>query len=306
MRIMKFVFPEEILAIAAKLKRDGFKVYLVGGCVRDLLMEAAPPQGGEPRPARREPKDWDITTDAKPEEIQKIFPESVYENSFGTVLVKLKPRTNADYTQNNADTFPRESASSQRKSALNVVEITTFRLEGKYTDKRHPDEVKFAESVEEDLSRRDFTINAIAFDMNNFLRKSASSPRQSALLVDPFGGQKDMRDGIIRAVGNAEDRFNEDALRMMRAVRFATELGFSARGGPAAGWQLEFNTRRAIEKNAGLLEAIAKERIRDEFEKIIMSDRAASGVILLEELNLQSPIQSLQRQCILERAEQRD
>jgi len=283
---MKFVFPEEILAIAAKLKRDGFKVYLVGGCVRDLLMEAAPPQGGEPRPARREPKDWDITTDAKPEEIQKIFPESVYENSFGTVLVKLKPRTNADYTQNNADTFPRESASSQRKSALNVVEITTFRLEGKYTDKRHPDEVKFAESVEEDLSRRDFTINAIAFDMNNFLRKSASSPRQSAFLVDPFGGQKDMRDGIIRAVGNAEDRFNEDALRMMRAVRFATELGFSAQGGPASGWQLEFNTRRAIEKNAGLLEAIAKERIRDEFEKIIMSDRAAAGIILLEELNL--------------------
>ena len=243
---MKFVFPEEILAIAAKLKRDGFKVYLVGGCVRDLLMEAAPPQGGEPRPARREPKDWYITTHAKPEEIQKIFPESVYENSFGTVLVKLKPRTNADYTQNNADTFPRESASSQRKSALNVVEITTFRLEGKYTDKRHPDEVKFAESVEEDLSRRDFTINAIAFDMNNFLRKSASSPRQSAFLVDPFGGQKDMRDGIIRAVGNAEDRFNEDALRMMRAVRFATELGFSAQGGPASGWQLEFNTRRAI------------------------------------------------------------
>ena len=121
---MKFVFPEEILAIAAKLKRDGFKVYLVGGCVRDLLMEAAPPQGGEPRPARREPKDWDITTDAKPEEIQKIFPESVYENSFGTVLVKLKPRTNADYTQNNADTFPRESASSQRKSAGNGSKLT--------------------------------------------------------------------------------------------------------------------------------------------------------------------------------------
>ncbi len=94
--------------------------------------------------------------------------------------------------------------------------------------------------------------------------------------MDPFDGQKDLRDGIIRAVGNAEDRFNEDALRMMRAVRFATELGF----------QLDFNTRRAIEKLSGLMEAIAKERIRDEFEKIIMSDRAASGIILLEELNL--------------------
>ena len=270
---MKFTFPEEILAIAAKLKesrlpagRQGFKVYLVGGCVRDLL-------------ANREPKDWDITTDAKPEEIQKIFPESVYENAFGTVLVKLDKLnrgTTRTETRNNAEQIPRESASSPRKSALNVVEITTFRLEGKYTDKRHPDEVKFAESVEEDLSRRDFTINAIAFDLNNFLRKSASSPRQSAFLVDPFDGQKDLRDGIIRAVGNAEDRFNEDALRMMRAVRFATELDF----------QLDFEARRAIEKLSGLMEAIAKERIRDEFEKIIMSDRAASGIILLEELNL--------------------
>ncbi|MDO8664496.1 MAG: HD domain-containing protein [Candidatus Liptonbacteria bacterium] len=251
---MKFTFPEEILAASSELERAGFKVYLVGGCVRDLLMEAAPPQGGEPRPAGREPKDWDITTDAKPEEIQKIFstfakasadkPGTVYENTFGTVGVK----TDSDDPK------------------LKIIEITTFRLEGKYTDKRHPDEVKFAETVEEDLSRRDFTINALALNM--------TGPAQK--IVDPFGGQKDLRDGIIRAVGNAEDRFNEDALRMMRAVRFSTELGF----------QLDFDTRRAIEKLSGLLEAIAKERIRDEFEKIIMSDRAASGVILLEELNL--------------------
>jgi len=235
---MKFTFPKEILEVTSKLKesrlpagRQGFKVYLVGGCVRDLL-------------ANREPKDWDITTDAKPEEIQKIFPESVYENSFGTVGVK----TDSDDPK------------------LKIIEITTFRLEGKYTDKRHPDEVKFAETVEEDLSRRDFTINALALNM--------TGPAQK--IVDPFDGQKDMRDGIIRAVGNAEERFNEDALRMMRAVRFATELGF----------QLDFDTRRAIEKLSGLLEAIAKERVRDEFEKIIMADMAAGGVILLEELNL--------------------
>ncbi|MDP3948457.1 MAG: HD domain-containing protein, partial [bacterium] len=251
---MKFTFPKEISAVAAKLKRAGFKVYLVGGCVRDLL-------------AGREPKDWDITTDAKPEEIQKIFPDSVYENNFGTVLVKLEPLMNADKDADKRGYISENQRDNLRKSAsLKVAEITTFRLEGKYTDKRHPDEVKFAESVEEDLSRRDFTINALALNMTGTAQK----------IVDPFDGQKDLRDGIVRAVGNAEDRFNEDALRMIRAVRFATELGF----------QLDFDTRRAIENLSGLLEAIAKERIRDEFEKIIMSDRATAGITLLEELNL--------------------
>ncbi|MBI2406009.1 MAG: CCA tRNA nucleotidyltransferase, partial [Candidatus Harrisonbacteria bacterium] len=114
---MNAEIPKEIIAIGKTLHEAGYKAYLVGGCVRDILFG-------------REPKDWDITTDAKPEEIQKLFPESVYENNFGTVLVKLKPRINADDTQTN----------------LNVVEITTFRLEGKYTDKRHPDEVKFAKT----------------------------------------------------------------------------------------------------------------------------------------------------------------
>lgn len=228
---MKFDIPEEILAITVKLKQTGFKVYLVGGCVRDLL-------------TRRRPKDWDVTTDAKPDEIQKVFPDSVYKNSFGTVGIKTRSED------------PR----------LKIVEVTTFRLEGKYTDKRHPDEIKFAEMVEEDLSRRDFTINALALNMYGPARK----------IVDPYDGQSDLGAGIIRAVGDAEERFNEDALRMMRAVRFATELGF----------QVEFNTRRAVEKLAGLMETIAKERIRDEFSKIIMSDNAAAGVILLEELDL--------------------
>ncbi len=285
---MRFIIPEEISDISKKLKKAGFKVYLVGGCVRDLLTNVVPPLRGEPRPDGREPKDWDIATDAKPDEVQKIFPDSVYENEFGTVLVKLKPLTGADLpakvsegnsggqAQKNADTFPRQSASSPRQSALNVVEITTFRSEGKYTDKRHPDEVRFAETIEEDLSRRDFTINAIALNIGGVAQK----------LVDPFNGQEDLKKGIVRAVGNAEERFNEDALRLIRAVRFASELGFSAGGGPVSGWQIEFNTRRAIEKFAGLLEAIAKERIRDEFTKIIMSDGAAGGIILLEELDL--------------------
>ncbi len=228
---MKFSFPEEITEVASKLKKAGFEAYLVGGCVRDLLI-------------KRKPKDWDIATDAKPEDIQKIFPDSVYENDFGTVGVKTESET----------------------KELKIIEVTTYRLEGEYTDKRHPDEVEFAENITEDLSRRDFTINAIAVNLAVAEQK----------LVDPFGGQEDLKNGLIRTVGNPEERFDEDALRLMRAVRFAAETGF----------QIDFDTRRAVEKLAGLLEAIAKERIRDEFEKIIMSDGAAAGVILLEEMDL--------------------
>src|SRR3990172_11431118 len=124
---MNFKIPTEIVNIAGNLQKAGYQTHLVGGCVRDLIIG-------------REPKDWDITTDAKPEEIQRIFPDNVYENKFGTVGVKT----------------------SSKEEKLKIVEITTFRLEGKYTDKRHPDEIKFAKTVEEDLARRDFTINALA------------------------------------------------------------------------------------------------------------------------------------------------
>lgn len=221
--------PREVSATAHALKEKGYAAYLVGGCVRDILL-------------RREPKDWDIATDATPAEVQALFPDSVYENQFGTVGVKTESED------------PR----------VKVVEVTTFRIEGKYSDKRHPDEVKFAKTIEEDLSRRDFTVNAIAFDLD------------AGRTIDPFGGAEDLRAETIRTVGDPEARFNEDALRLLRAIRFAAELGF----------QVEFNTRRAIEKLSGLLEAIAKERIRDEFAKMILSPRAAQGILLAEELNL--------------------
>lgn len=285
-------FPEEIKNIVGKLNEAGYKAYLVGGCVRDLLLGA-------------EPKDWDVATNAKPEEVQAVFPDSVYENDFGTVLVKLKPRTDADsprwiskystgQAQNDAENSQHKSVSSPRKS-VSVVEITTFRIEGRYTDKRHPDEIKFAKSIEEDLSRRDFTVNAMAIDVVNVVNDvgeaSVKNPRLQRAqrynersdttaitfaLIDPYGGQDDLKNKIIRTVGDPNERFGEDALRLMRAVRFAVQLDF----------QIEFNTRRAILKNAGLLEAIAKERIRDEFQKIIMSDRATAGILLLEELDL--------------------
>lgn len=198
---MKFAVPEEVKDIAGALVRAGFEAYLVGGCVRDLLLE-------------REPNDWDIATNAKPEEVQKLFADSVYENQFGTVGVKTQ--------------------SAERK--LQIVEVTTFRLEGKYTDKRHPDEIKFAKTIEEDLSRRDFTINALALDLQSAKRKAQSDDDSrfaisESLIVDPFGGQDDLKNKIVRTVGNPEERFREDALRLMRAVRLAVELDdFSARG----------------------------------------------------------------------------
>lgn len=234
----KIVIPKEVRNIAEKLEAAGFQNYLVGGCVRDVLIQRAP-------------KDWDITTDARPEEIQKIFPESVYENNFGTVGVKTRM----------------VNGKSQ------IIEVTTFRLEGGYTDKRHPDEIKFAKTVEEDLARRDFTINAIALEVGD-------GKLEVRKIIDPYGGQKDLKNKIIRTVGDPKERFNEDALRLLRAVRFAAELDFSA------GWRIEKETAAAIKNSAGLLEMIAQERIRDEFQKIIMTPRATEGILMLEELGL--------------------
>ena len=223
-----FAVPGEVREVCAELAKAGFEAYLVGGCVRDIILG-------------REPKDWDVATNAKPKAIQELFPDSVYENDFGTVGVK---------TESN-------------DPASKVVEITTYRIEGQYSDKRHPDEVRFAKTIEEDLSRRDFTVNALAMDLKGSV-------------IDPFSGQDDLKKNIIRTVGNPEERFAEDALRLMRAVRFAVELDFD----------IEITTRRAIEKMAGGLEEIAKERVRDELQKMLMARNAAKGVILLEELDL--------------------
>ncbi len=233
---MQLNIPKEVLVVAEALKGAGFKAYLVGGCVRDILL-------------KREPKDWDVTTDALPENIQHIFPESVYENNFGTVGIK--------------------TGSDNHKLA--IVEVTTFRKEGKYEDFRHPLEIKFAKHVEDDLSRRDFTVNAMAQNID-----------EPESVVDPYDGQADLKAKLVRAVGSPEERFREDALRLMRAVRFAAELGF----------QIEPKTTEAIKDSADLLEHIAQERIRDEFMKIIMApgNGAAWGVVMLEQLGLMKNI----------------
>jgi poly(A) polymerase/tRNA nucleotidyltransferase (CCA-adding enzyme) len=240
----EFILPKEIQEIAKTLGEHGYKAYLVGGSVRDLLLHN--PQ-----------KDWDITTNARPDDIQKLFPDTVYENEFGTVGIK---------TQSEDPT-------------LKVVEVTTFRIEGKYSDKRHPDEVRFADTVEEDLSRRDFTVNAMAILLTNDKQLTTHNK-----IIDPYGGQNDLKDKIIRTVGDAEKRFQEDALRLLRAVRFSAQL--SAQGGPASGWEIHKTTQVAIKKNAPLLKHIAAERIRDEFQKLIMTPRALEGMFQLEKFRL--------------------
>ena len=242
----KISIPKEVAQIVARLGSAGHQAYPVGGCVRDLLLaRVSTDEGGR----GEKPKDWDVTTSAKPEEIMALFPDSFYENRFLTVTVK----TGSD------------------DPALAEIEITTFRAEGKYTDKRHPDEVRFAETLEEDLSRRDFTVNAMA--LNITIHDTRNTTHE---IIDLFGGQEDLKKKLIHAVGNPEERFDEDALRMMRAVRLAAELGFA----------LEDETARAIQTHAGKMAFIAKERIRDEFIKIVESPRAGEGVRLLQRLGL--------------------
>jgi len=231
--------PEEVKKILQKLIDNGFEAYLVGGCVRDIIL-------------KRKPKDWDITTNAKPEEIQKIFSDSFYENRFFTVGVKT----------------------GSEDPTLKVVEITTFREEGKYSDYRHPDEVRFAEKLENDLKRRDFTINALAMDING-------------KIIDIFGGLDDIKRKLIKTVNNPEDRFKEDPLRMLRAIRLACELNF----------EIEEKTFNAIKEYASFIQFIAKERIRDEFIRIIMSKNAVKGIELMKESGLLMEILPELQQC---------
>lgn len=241
--------PKQIIQIIETFKKSKFEIYIVGGCVRDILKET-------------QPKDWDITTNAKPAEIQKIFPNSFYKNKFLTVTIK------------NPD----------QNLALKEIEITTYRKEAKYTDKRHPDNVEFAKTLQEDLKRRDFTVNAMAIDCQKAKDKEQNNqficrlPIANCRLIDFFNGQKDLKNEIIKTVGNPEERFTEDALRLIRAVRFATTLGDN--------WKIEDETLKAIQKNAGWLQAISKERIRDELIKILKSNNAYKGFLLLHKTNL--------------------
>jgi tRNA nucleotidyltransferase (CCA-adding enzyme) len=228
--IVRADIPKEVASVADTLEQAGFEAYLVGGCVRDLLIG-------------RIPKDWDITTNARPEQIAAVFPETFQNNDFGTVGVV------------------NEGTEDER---LKIVEVTPYRVESAYSDARRPDRVDFSDSLEEDLKRRDFTVNAIAYSISR------------ETIVDIFGGMDDIKGKRLRAVGNAAERFAEDALRMMRAVRLAVELDFV----------IDAETLDAIGKNAENLGRISKERIRDEFIRILESDRPMQGIVLCEKLGM--------------------
>jgi len=239
-----FIIPKEVSKVTEALETAGFEAYLIGGCVRDLFIG-------------KNPKDWDVTTNAKPEEIVSLFPDTFYENNFGTVGVVAK-----------------EEDGGEVDPSLKVIEVTPYRLESEYSDGRRPDKVHFSDKLEDDLKRRDFTINAIA------LRIKDAKGNYSDEVVDLFEGKKDLQKGIIRTVGVPHERFIEDGLRILRAVRLATELEFT----------IEPETEKAIVAHAHLLKNISAERIRDEFSKIISSPRPMWGIELCRKLQLLSHI----------------
>lgn len=216
-----------------KFNRAGYEIYIVGGAIRDILLG-------------RTVKDWDFTTNATPEEILKIIPGGLYNNQFGTVFT------------DNPDDPGRPH------------EITTFRTEEGYSDARHPDKVSWGKTLEEDLARRDFTINAMALKAKG----------EGQEIIDPYGGRRDIDAKLIRAVGDARERFSEDALRMMRAVRIAAELGF----------KIEEKTFDAIKKNAPLINKIAKERVKDELFKLLSSANPYEGIVHFKESDLMQEI----------------
>lgn len=235
--------PKYVTHVTELIQKAGFEVFLVGGCVRDLIMN-------------RIPKDWDITTNAKPEDIISLFEKTIYENKFGTVGVCVPRETNENSIL--------EENNVTRETSYHIVEVTPYRIETKYSDFRHPNEVIFSDKLEDDLKRRDFTINALAYDISK------------GQIIDLYKGQEDIKDKVIRAVGNANERFNEDALRMIRAVRFCTQLDFA----------VEYDAMNAIVNNSELLKNISEERIRDEFIKIIESKNPSIGIAMLSKLNL--------------------
>ncbi|HCM43957.1 MAG: tRNA adenylyltransferase/tRNA cytidylyltransferase [Candidatus Kaiserbacteria bacterium GW2011_GWC2_49_12] len=225
----KLPVPKEVLIVYDALAKAGFEAYLIGGCVRDLLL-------------MKDPKDWDITTNAKPEEIQALFEETFYENKFGTVGV----------------------VTNSENPRIKVIEVTPYRIEGKYSNARHPDQIKFSSKLEDDLDRRDFTVNAMAYEPN------------TGEIIDTHRGQEDLAQHRIVTVGNPNERFKEDALRMLRAIRLSAELDFV----------IETKTATAIAADAALLGKISRERIRDELIRILESSRPMQALYVTQKLGI--------------------
>lgn len=238
--------PHEVARVTAALEDAGFEAFLIGGCVRDILLG-------------QNPNDWDVTTNARPDDISDIFEHSHYDNDYGTVRV-VNDNTEDD--------------------TLKVIEVTTYRLEAEYSDGRRPDEVTFSDTLDDDLKRRDFTVNALALQVPRETGKEAGSVSYETLttvarenIVDNFDGLADLHENRIRTVGEPEERFREDALRILRAIRLSVQLDF----------EIEQKTLEALKTSAHQLENIAVERIRDEFQKIILSDNPKKGLEVARE-----------------------
>jgi tRNA nucleotidyltransferase (CCA-adding enzyme) len=243
---MQLSLPKSVIELMELFEKNNFEIYIVGGAVRDLLMG-------------KDATDWDFTTNAAPDEMLAFLPEDAYyTNAFGTVGI------------------PQEDSTP--------FEITTYRTEhGGYSDNRRPDEVRWGKTLEEDLQRRDFTINAMALQVTgNKTQVTGKEKNNSQLvtcymsLIDLFNGQNDIEKQILRTVGDPHERFSEDALRMMRAVRIAGELGFT----------IEEDTLEAVKINAALINKISRERVRDELFKILSSKDPVHGIMLLRETTL--------------------
>ena len=220
---MQIIIPKQVEEILAGLRADGYEAFAVGGCVRDTLLG-------------RVPGDWDITTSARPEQVKKVFGKTIDTGlQHGTVTVM---REHVGY------------------------EITTYRIDGEYEDARHPKEVAFTSDLKEDLRRRDFTINAMAYS-------------HETGIVDIFGGMKDLKEGVVRCVGNAVERFTEDALRILRAIRFSAQLNFT----------IEDETYAALTVIAPNLANVSKERIQAELTKTLLSDHP-ERILLVEETGM--------------------
>jgi tRNA nucleotidyltransferase (CCA-adding enzyme) len=246
---MNLQLPEYVLGIINKFQKKGYEIYIVGGAVRDIIMGKLV-------------YDWDFTTNATPEEILNLFANAYYGNIYGTVGIPPKVKGERPY------------------------EITTYRKEFGYSDVRHPDKISWGKTIEEDLSRREATISAMALtidskdDKKNAYKKETPSflltASPSLILIDPYYGQKDLKLKIFRAVGDPNERYHEDALRMMRAVRISAQLGF----------KIEDKTLTGIKNNSFLINKIAKERVRDELIKILASPYPSDGIILLRNTGL--------------------
>lgn len=306
----KLSLPIEVIYILQTLTKAGYEAYIVGGAVRDILLE------------KDNNTDYDFTTNATPEQIQTIFPENYYENNFGTVGVAKKhlweqmgfisDENQAEHlhvqNEQSAEDQPlsknqvidlnkaskihislqsnnSEKIATEKNDKKDIFEITTFRFDGEYTNFRKPEKVTWGQTLEDDLSRRDFTINALAISLtNDYLQNLNLSPKDSFIEIsddsytihDLFDGMNDLQQNLIKTVGDSDKRFKEDALRMLRAIRFSVQLNM----------QIEDKTFESIKRNQDLIKFISFERIRDELLKMLKSDYPKEAIEILDETGM--------------------